>query len=622
MQITIIGAGPRGLLVLERLLTWHSPHSTESLEITLMDDFPVGGHVWRTDQNPLLLMNTVAQEISLFADSSVEMRGQSVTGPDLCDWAQSQVGQRYIATHDLPNRETLQTFARHLGKNDYAPRALFGVYLQWFYEQQLNRQSDTVTIQFIQESVVEIRHVDTHDIIKTAHRSLLADQIIMALGHSENRPTTEQRSFADFAESHGLAYFPPMHPGDADFSKLTDGQTVIMRGLGLSFFDYITLLTLGRGGKYQQTDHELTYQPSGYEPQIIAGSRRGFPYYPKGVNQKKPGEEWQSHFLTAEALTARHISRPMDFTAFQHLVRLDVELVYYQLLIKQKYPKLSADQFKQDYLAAADPETVIDQAPFNPEDRWNWESIIQPLRDEPAGVNHQQFILERLNTLIVDAKLGNLTGPINGALDALRDFRSDIRFIVENHWLTNDAYINDFLTTFDQLNSFLVVGPPLVRIEQLCALMRAGIVTLADPNMTVTIADNHFQTQVGGQPVSAAALIESRLPRIDLMVSHNPLLASLISHHTATPELLATTTNPKAQTHAVLVDHETDRLIDAYGHSLSNFYFWGIPTEGEHWMTTTAPRPDVNDSNFITADRIASEILAPENQEKDLDELV
>ncbi|MFD1902210.1 hypothetical protein GQR36_23405 [Enterococcus termitis] len=44
------------------------------------------------------------------------------------------------------------------------------------------------------------------------------------------------------------------------------------------------------------------YHPSGKEPKIIAGSRRGVPHHARGLNQKGYGEEYQPRFLKEKSL--------------------------------------------------------------------------------------------------------------------------------------------------------------------------------------------------------------------------------------------------------------------------------------------------------------------------------
>ena len=63
LRLVLIGGGPRGVMVLERLLAQlesrdpSAPH--RPLELHVVDPYPVGpGRVWRTDQSELYLMNT------------------------------------------------------------------------------------------------------------------------------------------------------------------------------------------------------------------------------------------------------------------------------------------------------------------------------------------------------------------------------------------------------------------------------------------------------------------------------------------------------------------------------------------------------------------------------------
>lgn len=71
-----------------------------------------------------------------------------------------------------------------------------------------------------------------------------------------------------------------------DLSAVKPGERVLLRGLGLNFFDYQALFTHGRGGVFTRVDGRLVYRPSGREPRLYAGSRRGVPYQARGENEK------------------------------------------------------------------------------------------------------------------------------------------------------------------------------------------------------------------------------------------------------------------------------------------------------------------------------------------------
>src|SRR3954468_21981285 len=91
IEICIVGAGPRGLSVLERLCAnERESRSHASLTVHVIDSAEAGaGAVWRTGQSRHLLMNTVASQITVFTDDSARIEGPVEPGPSLSDWAAS-----------------------------------------------------------------------------------------------------------------------------------------------------------------------------------------------------------------------------------------------------------------------------------------------------------------------------------------------------------------------------------------------------------------------------------------------------------------------------------------------------------------------------------------------------
>ena len=74
----------------------------------------------------------------------------------------------------------------------------------------------------------------------------------------------------------------PATPPTSTIPPSRPGQDVIVSGMGLAFVDLLVLLMEGRGGRFEETsDGGLRYLPSGAEPRLWAGSRRGVPYHSK-----------------------------------------------------------------------------------------------------------------------------------------------------------------------------------------------------------------------------------------------------------------------------------------------------------------------------------------------------
>ncbi|MGV2480165.1 UNVERIFIED_CONTAM: hypothetical protein IGO34_25520, partial [Salmonella enterica subsp. enterica serovar Weltevreden] len=109
---------------------------------------------------------------------------------------------------------------------------------------------------------------------------------------------------------------------------------VLVRGMGLNYFDVQTLLTIERGGSFVDagtsdgagtsdagasaaesaaesdawSDNSATstasgtvrYLPSGKEPALFLGSRRGIPYRSKPISHEHPRSAWPLRYFTKE----------------------------------------------------------------------------------------------------------------------------------------------------------------------------------------------------------------------------------------------------------------------------------------------------------------------------------
>lgn len=88
--MAVVGAGPRGTGFLERLAA-NAPslYGNQPLDIHLIDPYPPGGgRIWRQDQSPLLWMNSMAADVTMFTDESAQpLEGPVRPGPDFAEWS-------------------------------------------------------------------------------------------------------------------------------------------------------------------------------------------------------------------------------------------------------------------------------------------------------------------------------------------------------------------------------------------------------------------------------------------------------------------------------------------------------------------------------------------------------
>ncbi|MEU8055832.1 FAD/NAD(P)-binding protein [Microbispora bryophytorum] len=641
-EVCVIGAGPRGMSVIERLCAnaRRLPPRARVL-LHVVDPYPPGaGQVWRTDQPGQLLMNTVASQVTLFTDPSVGIRGPLETGPSLHEWARHLV---LFADTGLPadgvsvdgvsvNGVSADVLAeaRRLGPDTYPTRAFYGRYLRWVFERVVARAPRQVEVR-----VHATRATALDDVPGTgAQRVVLEDgtvlgsldAVVLAQGHLPVAPSAAEREAAAYAAAHGLVHVPPANPADADLSDVRPGEAVLLRGLGLNFFDHMALLTLGRGGRFERGEAgRLVYRPSGREPRLYAGSRRGIPYQSRGENEKGVEGRHEPLLLTPSriaSLAERSAARGgLDFRAdLWPLIAKEVETVYYATLLARRDCACIADRFRAAYLAHAWGDAgealVLDAFGIGAAVRWDWESVAEPYRGIGFGGpdDWREWLTAYLRTDLAQAREGNVSGPLKAALDVLRDLRNEVRQVVDHGGLTGRSHRDDLDRWYTPLNAFLSIGPPAERIEQMIALIEAGVLTVVGPDMRVHARDGVFEAEsaaVPGSAVRARVLVEARLPEIDLRRTADPLLRHLLGTGQCRAYVIGGRRGEDGhETGGLAVTRRPYRLLDADGRAHPRRFAYGVPTESVHWVTAAGVRPGVNSVILGDSDAIARSVLA------------
>ncbi|MFD4601842.1 FAD/NAD(P)-binding protein [Streptomyces sp. NPDC058464] len=590
----MVGAGPRGTSVLERLCA-SAPELLppgRRLTVHVIDPAPPGpGRVWRTTQSAQLLMNTVASQVTLFTDDSVDCAGPVLPGPSLHAWA-----------------------AGALGPDDYPTRAHYGRYLEWVFARTVSRAPAAVRVETHRARAVRLDDApDGHQTLTLDDGRTLAGlaAVVLAQGHLPATASAGQRRLSAHAARHGLRHIPPANPADVDLAPLAPGEPVLLRGLGLNFFDHLALLTTGRGGRFTRTpDGTLRYTPSGREPRLYAGSRRGVPYQARGDNAKGPYGRHTPLLLTPEVIAgfrkrADSGAAPDFLTEIWPLVAKEVETVYYAALTGDP-------EFPGRFLAAdgEHAETAVLHAHGVPEpDRWSWERLQHPYGDREFTGPEQwrTWLLGYLREDAAQAALGNVRGPLKAALDVLRDLRNEIRLIVDHGGLAGASRRAHLDGWYTPLNAFLSIGPPRRRIEELAALLAAGVVDVLGPGLEVGPGDGAWVARspaVPGSAVRVTTLVEARLPEPDLRRTADALLAGLLREGACRPHVA-----DGHETGGVDVTPRPYRVVGRHGRPHARRFAFGVPTEGVHWVTAAGARPGVDSVTLSDADAIARAVL-------------
>ncbi|MFI1484997.1 FAD/NAD(P)-binding protein [Streptomyces sp. NPDC020747] len=634
-EISVIGAGPRGLAVLERLCANERVRPSHSrVLVHVVDSTPVGaGAVWRTDQSRHLLANTVASQITVYSDAASRIDGPIEPGPSLYEWAVSLAAPRPDGDGaDRAYDAGTLTEARRLEPNSYPTRALCGRYFADCFRRVRDGAPAHVEIRVHHSRAVAM--ADTHGYpggpqgVRLANGTRLnqLDAVVLAQGHLPTRPTPQEERIASLSRINHLTYLPPANPADADLDGVPAGEPVLLRGLGLCFFDYLALFTLGRGGRFERVGDELVYRPSGREPVLYASSRRAVPYHSRGENEKGAHGRYLPRLLTADRVAGLR-SRAEDGGAalsfkkdLWPLIAREVETVYYETLLASTRRTDEREAFAARYLASADRaecDGVLDAYGIPVAHRWNWNALTASARerDFTDRDDFRGWLLDRLHEDVRQAREGNVSGPLKAALDVLRDLRNEVRLAVDHGGLDGVSHRDELERWYTPLNAFLSIGPPPRRVEETIALIRSGVLELTGPDTRIRIdtRDGSFVADSGtvpGPTVRTRVLIEARLPEPDLRRTDDPLLRHLLNTEACAPYRIGTADGGVYETGGLAVTERPYHLVDAQGRAHPRRFAYGVPTESVHWVTAAGIRPGVDSVTIADADAIARAVLA------------
>lgn len=515
--LVVVGAGPRGTGLLERIAANADLVPGEGCEIHVVDPHPPGaGRVWRPLQSPLLLMNSRAGEVTMFTDDSVRCAGPIRPGPTLAEW-----GPHYDGRDPGLARE-----AAALTPDSFASRRLAGAYLGWCFDRAVRSLPPRVRVTVHSAAAVALSDGDRQTLTLSTGRRLQADVVVLAQGNPGGHRTAEQEAHQAFATRTGGTYLPPACPGDEDLDRLPPGEAVLVSGLGLAFVDLAILLTEGRGGRFiRHRDGTLAYRPSGREPVLHAGSRRGVPYLPKPVLPELRDPE--PRFFTAAS--AKHSSpRELVAAACRELL-----WAHYRELFAAhpERTRMDAAEFERAFarLPVTDPALValVADAVPDPADRADLSFLRSPLAGLtfPGQAALGTWMHDRISRTVARA-----TDPRHSAHAAVLHGLTAVGGVLENLLAEPEtrAAATRVAARVAGFAPFLGSGPPPHRLEQLRALAKAGVLRFLGADLRIT-QDEVFVAHTSSlpHPVGARHLVEARLRDPDARSGVDPLLAGL-----------------------------------------------------------------------------------------------
>jgi hypothetical protein len=589
LSVAIVGLGPRGLSVLERLIVrLRRQPPVRDVVIWAVDPTEHGpGRVWRTDQPDCLAMNATAGELTVRSPDS------SLPGSAFAPWA---------VTDPL----------------DCPPRATYGRYLRDTFRRLCEATPPSVSVQPIQGEATALTRRDGRLVLTVADRDadrdadrgkgepVVVDAVVLATGHPRQAPANGDGALAALADRHPrCTYIGGDIAPDMPLDDIPPGTTVAVRGLGLTFYDVVRSFSLGRGGHFE-TDGggRLRYMASGNEPRIVAGSRGGLPFLARARHTDPPETAPRPVILTEERIDALRAEAEatrgtdkLDFAGeVEPLVVAEVQHAHDACAARLGVPRNGHAGLDLDALAR----------PFGA------ESFASPAA-------FRRRLVDRLHVDTRESRRGPLGSPLKAGLEVLRQIRPLLPAVVDFGGLLPWSH-RDFLERFEPVSYVLSAGPPVEHVEQLVALMEAGMVEIVGPAARFTADDAAADAagcyavespRVGGSRRHAQVFVDARVPQSDISRDASPLVRQMLADGIISEYVnVDPATGERFATGGLAVTRAPFRVVDATGTPDPRVYAIGVAADRTRWFTQVGTGRPGKESPFCRdADAIAADIL-------------
>lgn len=637
VSIAVVGIGPRGISVIERIGAELGARPRGAFTLHLIDEAQLGaGRIWETGQTRTLCMNTLAGAVTLFTEPGATVSAPVLQGPIQYEWIRLLLGEREgiepakLATFDAfpPDPAIAEDFAAELAQTrpeSNPSRALYGAYLRWCYEVALGQLPANVTVVEHQARATSITAAGEQDLLELSDGTRLrADATVLATGWVRPGPTTEEAELTAAAAKHPqLTWVRPGNPVEQDLSAIPAEDEVLVRGLGMGFFDVMALLTIDRGGQFIDDDTArsgLRYEASGKEPHLIVTSHRGYPYLPKSHYGSLPPAAAIPRLRTViDSLGTSQLgpaSIDFDKQVWPAVVR-DAYEAYYRTLYRLTPAAINGSP--KDLIRAineATPNTIdAAVAPFIPApgNRFSLSDWEQPLAGitKPRG-ELTRYIGDRLVEDIREAEAA-WDSPLKSALWSISASRKPAAILGAEGRYTFESRRNRFAALM-AIGQMAGSGPPLFRTRQLLALVDAGLVSFLGAGSKLRVDDIVGEFVLKSRTTDEAevystTLVDAWMHSPDVRRSTDPLGRSLLDAGRIRPFHNTTTDRKPLATGSPEVDPVTRLLIGADQQPDTRVHLIGIPTYGQLPDTTISPMPGTNPLMLQETDQAAQSLL-------------
>ncbi|WP_282077540.1 FAD/NAD(P)-binding protein [Epibacterium ulvae] len=579
-KIAIIGLGPRGLSVFERLLRELEATPDIFAEISIFEPRVPGTGAHSVNQPDHMMLNTVAGQMGVYPDAAAlrNVPGSLPrNGPDFLTWCQRKGIRVNEQGHiDAENGREVQYF-------DFLPRRLAGEYLNDTFEALQASTPSNVSVSLYPERVERIGQAPWTPTSQGEGYRLLGDKGTLV-------------DVSDLIVTTGHDASDDLH---RQMNAIVATDQVAVQGLGLTAMDVLAELTQGRGGHHDRSGHGCRYQASGEEPQILVQSRQGLPFRARPETSLQR-QRHRAIVLTSERVKTLRNTLPKGQFDFERdilpLMRLEMRSAALAVHMSAGDGEMAAEALLKMAKIGQNLRTgIVDLCRYLEEQETIFGSLdldqLLNLQtpEHLTDTLYQNWLIEQVQSDLEAAKQGLLHSPLKAAAEVWRDLRDTLRSIVDFGGLTMSSHRVFYRDWVGKINR-MVAGPQKERCEELLALVEANIVTLKAPNTRVQ---------------SEAKILRARVPHRGLCGLTEGIFADLKQMN----RICAVVAAPGFDGIKVDANH---RALDAYDQPTPSLWVLGPPTEGSSYYNHYIAAPGAPNRAFADAARVAKACLAPE----------
>ena len=501
--LAIIGGGPRGLAALESVYSLAIKNDVPQKLNTILFEakgLPGAGRIYDFDQPDTNWLNYSERALLLSGRPSFKGDDLKIPAfPSFHEWSSYDTGQSEQNVDMFPLRSTM------------------GKYLNERYESIASVLRNKRLLKVILAEVTETDWESNKFKIIIDDKSVFeADELVLTIGHQPTEHSDQMKKWIEFSNGNSsveLITSPYPIENILKSDKLNSETTIALRGFGLAMIDIMRCLTIGRGGKFNIIDEvtrRMRYIKSGEEPaKILPFSLDGLPLSPKPLNQKidhwfLPTDDEIENFKSEVALAAER----GDANGLNFLVAIIAPIIV--RVFKMLGGKAQTSTLGSEELTDIVRSWLLDDS-FS-------HRLIVPKSNAPKDTM-ENFVgmATGTNSISLDFCIGQVWRHCEPSLYRAMSFSN-----------LDKGVVADVIALDERLKRYSY-GPPVDSMQQMLALIEAGIINLDfvdDPE--ITTAEEGWLLSSNNNKIKVDMIVNSVLDPAKLLKTNSPIVRNLL----------------------------------------------------------------------------------------------